>query len=111
MLLLGFTLVLQACTTIKQPTAKNDLVGTLVIDESLYVGDNINSSLTQSITNSTIILANESYVVGRKFYSALGKTCRKLNTENKEYKVFCLDQNGKWYETKPILARYSESNL
>ncbi|GAC13304.1 DVU3141 family protein [Aliiglaciecola lipolytica] len=107
LILLG--ILLQGCTSIDQPVASRALVDHDYAIQTAPVSAEQQTILSQTYHANTVQLDGKPAILGKPFFAASGRTCRKVQFIVDGQRVFCKTTEGDWYPIVPVLASYSEA--
>ncbi len=103
------SILLQGCTSIDQPIASRALVEHEFVSDAKPVSSTQQVILSQSSMSTNVQIDGKPAVLGKPFFAASGKTCRKVQFMLDGQRVYCKTNNGDWYAVSPVLASYSEA--
>ncbi|MEP4891751.1 MAG: DVU3141 family protein [Aliiglaciecola sp.] len=103
------SILVQGCTSIDQPIASRALVEHEFVTDVPLVSSAQQAILSQSSVTKSVQLNGQSAILGKPFFSASGKTCRKVKFLVDGQRVYCQTDNGGWYPVSPVLASYNEA--
>lgn len=99
----------QGCSSIDQPVASRALVDYQMVSELRPVKTNFNDVLNRTSNSETVILNGQQALLGESFFSAAGKTCRKVSFIEQGERVYCQAESNQWFEIESILADYKST--
>ncbi|MDO6691948.1 hypothetical protein Q4574_01570 [Aliiglaciecola sp. 3_MG-2023] len=103
------SILLQGCTSIDQPVASRALVEHEFVSDAVPVSTALQAILSQSSLSKQVQINGKPAVLGKTFFAASGKTCRKAQFVSDGQRVYCQANSGDWYAVSPVLASYSEA--
>ena len=71
----------------------------------------LSTALSSAKAGAAIIIQEKSMVMGNTFFAAIGLTCRKLTSEQAEQHIYCLNNQGNWFQVKKVISEYHESDV
>ncbi len=107
-LLLVIGTLMQGCANVSQPTASRPLVDKKVMGKTTPVDISINSILDNAKSGESVQANQHSMVLGSKFVSATGLTCRKLVSDKAGLDVYCLNLNNHWFKVKRVISEATQ---
>jgi hypothetical protein len=112
LLLLTFYLV--GCTSISQPVASRALVEYTFDSEQENVPSTSWQALSTARFGQKIVIAQKSAELGQRYFSANGRTCRKLlwidSNIDALARVTCKSSlDDSWQYVKPVMSEYIET--
>ena len=110
-IILGICSVFQGCTAIQQPVATRQLVEDSTTSGFPTVAAELNQLLSNQQENSSVIWEGQTAMLGKRFFSATGKTCRKVTIEQLGDRVFCQGEDNQWFTVQPVLAEYQSEQV
>jgi hypothetical protein len=113
MLLAVLSTLIQGCTSISQPTASRPLVEHEFksLASAAAVDVSLSTALSNTKSGATFIIQEKSMVMGNTFFAATGLTCRKLISEQVGQHIYCLNNQGNWFQVKKVISEYNESDM
>jgi hypothetical protein len=108
-LLVVISTVIQGCTNISQPTASRALVEDVFVTPTASVDFSLSTALSNSQAGATLLIEQQTVVMGKKFFAATGLTCRKLTSEPADQHIYCLNIQGNWFKVERVISGYNEN--
>lgn len=109
--LLLLSILLQGCTSIEQPVASRALVEYELGGSVVHLPANQQQILSDSADTQSTQLDGKRVVLGKPFFAASGKICRKVQFKLDGQRVYCKTHKGEWYAVNQVLASYTESTM
>lgn len=109
MLLAVISVIIQGCASITQPTASRPLVEHKFVTSTGFVDSSLSAALSSNKAGTSLVIEQQSSVMGDRFFAATGLTCRKLTLEQAGQNIYCLNIQGRWFKVKRVISEYNEN--
>ena len=103
--------VAQGCSSIDQPKASRALVEHQYVAQAPTVDSSLSIALSNSKAGSVLSIEQQATLMGLKFFSATGLTCRKLTSEFAGQHIYCLNPKSSWFKVNKVISEYNDSDM
>jgi hypothetical protein len=102
---------LQGCTSIDQPTASRALVEGQFLVPAQAIDSSLSEALSNSKAGAALSVDGQVVVMGEQFFAAIGLNCRKVNSEQADKFIYCLNSQDVWFKVNKVIAEYNELDM